>query len=327
MVNINDLKCLDNETPFEYKLRLCKAKINREIDLDWQEIVNLLGLDISADHLRKVAYGLIEYDQYIHGYDGVATKIISISDLHVPFQLPVKTFNDYAGKMDILQINGDAIDCQALSKFPKLYRVSPMEEMIQGRQYLIDLIDYIKPKKVVVNWGNHDKRFINYLAKNLDSDLLNLYPDTSLELIFVDGFKNNDRRSKTKTWYEPICNVFDDIEIEYVDDWKSKIGKTWFVHPFKYKGGTLATCEQAMDYLHRTQRDSFDCVVMAHTHAVGDTEKGFIRLFDQGACCQVEKMNYMDGKLTAPQKKGFAVICQNENGDLIKEKSKVIVLN
>lgn len=35
----------------------------------------------------------------------------------------------------------------------------------------------------------------------------------------------------------------------------------------------------------------------------------------------------MDGRLTAPQKMGFAVVCQNENGDIINDKSKVIKLN
>ena len=294
--------------------------------MDWQEISDMLGVGLSADHLRKTAYGMIEYDEYIHGFSGVATTILSISDLHVPFQLPINTFSDYVRKVDILQINGDVVDCQALSKFPKQYRISPMEEMISGRQYLIDLIEYIKPRKVICNYGNHDKRFANYLAKNLDSDLLELLPDTSLELIFNDGFRHYDKKSKSKIWYEPLSKVIDDVEIEFIDDWKSKIGKTWFVHPLAYKQGTLATAEQAKNYLQDTCKDPFDTVVMAHTHAVGDTTKGYIRLFEQGACCDVNKMNYMDGRLSKPQKMGFAVICQNEYGDLIQEKSKVVVL-
>lgn len=282
---------------------------------------------MSADHLRKTTYGMIEYDEYIHGFDGIATTILSISDIHVPFQLPITTFSNYAGKIDVLQINGDVVDCQALSKFPKQYRISPMEEMIQARQYLIDLIEYIRPKKVIVNFGNHDKRFASYFAKNLDTDILELLPDTSLELILSDGFRHYDKKSKSKIWYEPLIDVFDDVEIEYVDDWKSKIGKTWFVHPLAYRQSSLATCEKAMDYLHRTQKEAFDCVVMAHTHAVGETKKGFINLFEQGACCDVNKLNYMDGRLTAPQKMGFAIICQNKDGSLIESKSEVIILN
>ena len=329
MIKINNdlLKRLKNETNFEYKLRLCKAKINREIDLDWAEISELLNLDVSADHLRKTAYGLIEYDNYIHGFDGVATTILSISDTHVPFQLPVSTFSDYAGKVDILQLNGDIVDAQALSRFPKQYRISPMEEMIEGRQYLIDLIEYIKPKKVMVNYGNHDKRMAGYFAKNLDTDILELLPDTSLELILIDGFRHYNKRSRSKITYEPLCDVFDNIEIEYVDDWKCKIGKTWFAHPMAYRQNSLATAERTMDFLHKTEREPFDCVVLGHTHAIGETKKGFVKLIEQGACCDVNKLNYADGRLSNPQKMGFAIICQNKDGDLIESKSKVIALN
>lgn len=258
----------------------------------------------------------------------MATTILSLSDFHVPFQLSKETFLDYVGKIDILQLNGDIVDCQALSKFSKQYRISPMEEMIEGRKYLIELINYLKPKKVICNYGNHDKRFANYFAKNLDSDILELLPDTSLELIFNDGFRHYSKREGTKIWYEPLTKVFEgEIEIQYIDDWKVKIGNTWFVHPLAYRKGTLSTAEQAMRYLQNTDKEKFDTVVMAHTHAVGDTKKGFIRLLEQGACAYVDKMNYMDGRLSMPQKEGFAVICQNENGEIIDAKSKVTVLN
>lgn len=318
---------LENETLFEWKLRLCKGKLNKDIDLDWSEIADILGLDVSADHLRKTAYGLMEYDNYIHGFNGVTTTILSVSDMHVPYQLPINILSEYAGKIDILQINGDVVDCQALSKFSKQYRISPMEEMIQGRQYLIDLIEYIHPKKVICNYGNHDRRFANYFAKNLDTDILELLPDTSLELIFVDGFKHYDKRSKTKIEYKPLKDVFEDVEIQYIDDWKCKIGKTWFVHPLAFRQGILSTCDKAKDYLQDTDKEGFDAVIMAHTHSVGDSKKGYIRLIEQGAFCYVDKMNYMDGRLTKPQKEGFAIICQDKDGNLIENKTKVITLN
>lgn len=115
--------------------------------MDWIEIRDMLGLDITPDQLRKQAVGYEEYDNYIHGFSGVATTILSISDLHVPFQLDYELLENYRN-VDILQINGDVVDCQAISKFPKQYRISPMNEMIEGRQYLIDLIKYVNPKKV-----------------------------------------------------------------------------------------------------------------------------------------------------------------------------------
>lgn len=322
-----NIERMDGETDFEWKLRLCLAKKKHILDIDWIEIRDVLGLDITPDQLRKQAVGYLEYDEYIKGYNGVATTILSISDLHVPYELPIDILSDYAGKIDILQINGDVIDCQAMSKFSKQYRISPMEELIHGRQYIIDLINLIKPKKVICNYGNHDKRFANYFAKNLDTDILELLPDTSLELMFIDGFNHYDKRSHSKVWYEPITNIFPDIDIQYVDDWKVKIGKTYFVHPLAYRQGVLATCDKAKDYLQDTDREGFDAVIMAHTHSVGDAKKGYIRLIEQGAFCDVNKMNYIDGRLTKPQKEGFAIICQDKDGNLIQDKTKVVVLN
>lgn len=270
---------------------------------------------------------MIEYDNYLKSNTGVATRILSISDLHVPFQLPINTFSDYAGKVDILVLNGDIVDMQSISSFPKIYRLSPMEEMIQGRQYLIDLIEFIKPKKVVVNYGNHDKRLVKYLAKKLDTDLLELMPDTALELIFIDGFRHYDKQKGCKIEYEPLIDIFEDIDIEYTGDWKCKIGKTWFAHPITYSRVPLKTCERAMDYFHRTDKETFDCVVLGHTHKVGSKKTGYVMLYEQGACCYTDKMDYADGKLIEPQKEGFAYICQNKNGELIEGKSKVVKLN
>lgn len=54
-----------NNEQFEKKLKLCLQKLNKETDMDWIEIVHELGLDVSSDHLRKTAYGLKEYNDYI----------------------------------------------------------------------------------------------------------------------------------------------------------------------------------------------------------------------------------------------------------------------
>ena len=315
------------ETDFEYKLRLCKAKLNGEIDLSWSEIVDLLGLYVSADHLRKTAYGIIEYDNYINNNDIVATRILCISDLHIPFNLPVETFKDYVGKVDILMLNGDINDFQAISKFSKVYRISPMQEIIEAREHIINLINYIRPHKVYINKGNHDQRFQNYLAKNLDSDLLALTPETQLDLIIDDGFTYYDKMNHCKVYYEPIANMFDFCDVVYTCDWKFKIGNIWFLHPLAYFKSTLKTVENAMNYLHRNEKEYFSSVVLGHTHKIGYTKIGDVHLFEQGCCCQTDKLNYMDGKLVDPQKQGFMYICQDKNGNIILDKTKLICLN
>ena len=287
--------------------------------------VPLFGEQFGESEVRRRMWGMWRLIEIIEGTAGDYTTILSLSDLHVPFQIDFKILSDYKG-VDVLQLNGDIIDCQALSKFPKAYRISPMEEIIQGRQYLIDLIEFLHPQRVVCNYGNHDKRFASYLAKNLDDDIKELMPDTSLELIFNDGFRHYNKRERTKVWYEPIRNVFDKITIDFVDDWKCQIGKTIFCHPMAYRQGILATAEKAKQYFQDTCEQPFDTIVMAHTHKIGDTMIGRIRLLEQGAFTDPTKMNYTDGRLTPPQKAGYAVIVQDREGNTIHERTKVNML-
>lgn len=138
---------LEHESLFEWKLRCCKAKFNKETALDWQEIADLLNLNVTGDHLRKTAYGLLEYDNYIQQNLGLKKRILSLSDLHIPFETQYTILEHYKN-IDVLVLNGDICDMQAISKFSKAYRISPMEEIIKARQYLIDLISYLQPRTV-----------------------------------------------------------------------------------------------------------------------------------------------------------------------------------
>lgn len=319
-------KKLDNETDFEWKLRLCNAKLNKELDLDWCEIVDVLGLDMHPDSLRKMAYGYKEYDEHIKSNICGATRILSISDFHIPFQLPIELLEEYKNRVDILQLNGDIVDMQALSRFPKTYRVSPMEEIIQGRAYMIKLIQYINPKKVIVNNGNHDDRFQSYLARNLDSDLLELMPRSSLELIFEDGFTHFNKREGLKIKYEPLKDVFPDIEITYTGNWYCQIGDALFCHPQAYSSGILKTAEKAMLFF-RNEGYNFKKLIMAHTHRSGQYTIGNTTIYEQGAFCDVKKNNYSDGRLVNSQKEGFIYLLQDKDGNTIDSKTRLVVLN
>ena len=326
VLSILSLDKQPNENNFEWKLRLCKAKINKEIDLDWQEIVDMLGLDVHPDHLRKTAYGLIEYDEYIHGFGGVATTILSISDLHYPFAKPLETFREYAGKIDVLQLNGDILDCMQLSRFSKSYRVSPIDEIIEGRQYIIDMIEMIKPKKVLVNHGNHELRLGSFLCKNLDNELQELMPETAFDYIFTDGFTHYNRKTKAKVKYAPLCEVFDDIEIEYTGTWYSQYKDILFCHPKTFASNPMKTAEKAL-YWFRNEGFVFGGLIMSHTHRCGSYKIGNTMIYEQGCCCETDKMRYNDGQLVNSQKEGYMIICLDKDGALIEDKTKVITLN
>ena len=316
----------------DFFVRIGNAVLARE--LTWEGAAKILNDEFGKNYgecayrkrFKAFRQGM-QYQASIQNKD-VGTCILSISDLHIPFQKPVETFAEYAGKIDVLQVNGDLVDCQSISRFLKVYRKSPVEEILIARQYMVDLIEMIHPKKVVVNYGNHDLRFQNYLAKNLDTDLIELMSKTSLELIFIDGFNHYNKELHTKVHYDPLVDVFkdSDIEIIYNDTWYSIIGKTIFVHPIAYSSGMLKTAEKAYRYFKDNGFD-FDCIAMAHTHKTGHYDIGKSVIYEQGCCCETLKMDYADGRLTPSQREGFILVYQDKAGKLIEDKTRIVRLN
>lgn len=286
------------------------------------------GNCFNESEVRKRMYGMkrlieiIEQDKY----SDVETRILAISDLHIPFHLPLETFKDYIGVVDVLILNGDILDCTQLSRFSKSYRVNPVEEMIIARQYIIDLIDMIKPKKVIVNHGNHEMRLGATLSKNLDNELQELMPETAFDYIFNDGFIHYNRRTKSKTKYEALKDVFTDVEIVYTGTWHTQVGDVVFCHPRAFSSGILKTAEKAM-YWFRNEGYSFSGLVMSHTHRLGQYKIGNSMIYEQGTCCDTRKMLYNDGNLVNSQKEGFMYICLGYDGKVIDDKTKLVSLN
>jgi predicted phosphodiesterase len=329
-----EIKRRESETQLDYVKRIVEGKlVNKSIKVNWEDLSEHLfgeGNCYNESEVRKRCYGMkhlleIMDKENNENENNVSknTRILSISDSHVPFNLPVCTFEKYANKVDVLVFNGDILDMQSISKFPKLYRISPIQEMVLARQYIIDVINLIKPKKVLVNYGNHEIRFIRYLTKQLDNELVNLMPDTALEAIIVDGFYDKDRRTGEKTWYPPLYNMFDDIEIEYSNRWYCKYGKAIFCHPSAYSSGILKTVDKSLRYFV-TQDTDFDTIVMAHTHMLGSFIRGNVYLFEQGTTSDTKQMNYSDGLLHNPQQQGYIYLEQDEEGKLVYENSKLI---
>ena len=298
----------------------------------YEELSELLfgeGNCFNESEVRKRMYGmrrLIEIIENDHNGTDVANRILSISDVHYPFNKPLDIFNGYIGKVDTLQLNGDILDCYSISKYSKSYRVSPIEEMIGARQYIIDLIEMIKPKYVVVNVGNHESRLGAYLAKNLDNELQELMPETAFDYIFTDGFIHYDRKTKAKVKYEPLVEVFDDIDFKYDGKWFSCIGDTIFCHPKTFSSAPLRTAEKAL-YWFRNEGYQFKNMVMSHTHRIGSYKIGNSNIYEQGACCDTTKMMYSDGQLINSQQQGFIHLCQDKDGNTIDELTKLVSLN
>ena len=149
-------------------------------------------------------------------------------------------------------------------------------------------------------------------------------PKTSLELIVSDGFRHFDKKEHTKIWYDPLVKVFDQIEIEYTDNWFCQIGDAIYCHPTAFSSGILKTSEKAMLWF-RNEGFQFRKLVMAHTHRSGQYTIGNTTIYEQGAFCDVSRTHYSDGKLCNSQKEGFLYLQQDTKGNTVKE--QLVVLN
>lgn len=306
----------ENESEFDYKVRICLAKLNKEIELKWNEIVDLLGLDCSGDHLRKLSYGWKEMlDSNKEGHN----RILCISDIHIPFNLPIDILKEYINKVDTLIINGDLLDTYSLSKFTKMYRQPLIDELIKAREYIITLVDMIKPKRLIAITGNHEMRLGKAIADKIGTDLLDLMPTDTMAFLFDTGFNQYDHKDKTKTIYEPLKDVLD-CEVIYANNFWYKEGKSIFVHPLSFRQSILGTTEKALAYFQSIEND-FDTVCMAHTHMLGYAKYGKYHLYEQGCLCDLKHMKYMDMKLPKkPATNGFIYLIQDEDGNLIYDK-------
>ena len=124
------LKKKEDESLVDYRIRIRLAKVNKEIDLDWGEIVELLGLECSPDHCRKVSYGLKEAFDYLNSkiqnnstqeeIDKINEKILELKKIKVQLSdersLVNKKIREYSRIDNIIDLFNNKIDDISLHK-------------------------------------------------------------------------------------------------------------------------------------------------------------------------------------------------------------------
>jgi len=304
----------------------CKQLNNSNQKMDWDHLYTKYGFK-TLESARGRWKNYRKKNGMLPGmYQKDKLKILHLSDFHFPYNVPIDTFSEYKNKVDLLVLNGDLQDCQAISKFPKKYRVPFIDELVGTREYVINLINLINPKKVIINFGNHEIRLLNNLNDTHCEEIMSLMPKSSLSLICETGFWKYDHKNSSKTFYNSLIDVYKDKEIiiNYTDNWYCRVGKTIFAHPSAYRNGSLKTSEQA--YLHFLQKgeELFDCLVLAHVHHQGFARYGKTYLYEGGCLC--EEMDYTDMRLSKPQSQGFLYMVQDDKGNFIYSESKMICL-
>jgi predicted phosphodiesterase len=185
-------------------------------------------------------------------------KILSLSDLHIPFENP-KIINKMLknhGDADILVLNGDIFEIYALSKWPKKKNVLLRHEYEIAIEWM-KLFTSIFPKIVLVS-GNHESRVQSYFTANVDPAASFLVNKDILDRL-AKGYSFNDEEGTFEKMYN-----WDDI-VSYdggLLKYYAIIGKTIFIHPNDFSGVPMRTVLTHCDDL--MQCEKFQCMVMGH---------------------------------------------------------------
>lgn len=270
------------------------------IDTAWQNIIKL-----TKEYTPKSTFndlGLV---------NSTDRKIVSFSDLHIPFFLwrNMKNALEHHNDADIVVLNGDILDAYLFSTFSKTKRIAALKE------YMIafDLVSYLSDnfENVVIVSGNHDIRTSRAAySGNLDKEAVEIFRPDLLARI-----ANGERLNEFCELTEKLD--FSNVHYKKVDSWFFQVGKTIFCHPSgfgsAYPGATVV---KLLDHFNnRLSPDEFDSIVVGHTHKV---YKGVVAnklLIEQGAMCHRLPYQFKADLRFKNASNGFAIIYQNSNGE------------
>lgn len=204
--------------------------------------------------------------------DGKPKKILSLSDLHAPFI----NFNSVEkalrahGDADILVLNGDVFDGNALSDFDKLNDFDIEVEF----QQVFALLDVATKMFDKIYWvgGNHDlSRFFRMVARK-----------------FGNGMKKYVLNRLNPITY--IAEKYDNITV-IPHQWM-QIGKAVFIHPDGYSSALMSSALGQEKVLRANAKDvlphhEFDALIMGHTHDAGEYMMNGCKVMEQGCLTYV----------------------------------------
>lgn len=242
---------------------------------------------------------------------GDRRKILSLSDIHFPFENRelIDSIVAEHSDADILVLNGDILDSYSVSSFGKDKHVLLLEEYMKALDFLIEVSKIFSDIYIVR--GNHDQRAQRYISSKLD-------PETHIlgRTDLLDALSRGivlDESGNEVAKYNFSANIH--YNLNHLP-WMCKIGKTVFMHPHSYTSKTMGTVEGCLTHLQNfVPWDSFDSVVIGHTHKVGKVVERNKLLIEQGSLTKVMDYLKVGINVRRPQVNGYAIIWQDEHGN------------
>jgi len=281
------------------------------------------------DNLEKMTKFCEGYREKLSSYREVKptpvgkkrTRIISISDLHVPFHredLIRDIIEEHSGA-DVLVLNGDLFDNYSLSSFSKS-RDIPFAVEYSTVFEIVKLAARNFGKVIIVD-GNHDSgRFSRELGK-LDEGVKFLIKPSPLQYI-ANGRDFSPTGEDLGTINLPNVTYAGEKGI----GWYHQIGQAIFVHRLRgYKAGPMANAIDIANWFLRKGTE-FQCLVSAHSHHVGMVPYYGRLIIDQGALCLPLEYEKNGGCKLTPPDLGYAIVELDARGNVDPETTRPIFL-
>jgi len=200
------------------------------------------------------------------------------NDFHYPFQdnRVVKLWMSFLNDIqpDTVIINGDLLDCFALSKFDKdpKRQIRIEEEIAMGRNFFVKIREMLPKAHLVYIYGNHEFRFQTYLIRNAP-DLRNLKGLSLEDQMELGGLDVTIVNSGLKESYY-------------------KFGGLYIAHFNKVSQHGGYTAKQLVDAKGVS-------VLQGHTHRVGSSLRSYLNGnvlggWDNGCMCDLHPQYVLD---------------------------------
>lgn len=244
-------------------------------------------------------------------------KVLVLNDIHCPYNLDIVSIVEkHKDEISLIVFGGDIIDCEEISKYPKVGKRPLVKEMIEVHS-MFKKIDNLTPhiKKVVI-LGNHEKRFEKYLA--ITNTALNDIHSENIIKEIVNGFTYYDRENDVEYKFNAIPNY------EVLDEWYCLVDDLIVCHPISFSKINGRTAVSAVEFF-LSHNYEFNAIAVGHTHKMAQTIKYGKWTCETGCLCN--EMDYANsGKLGyTPQDTGYLLATFFE-GKFYPNESKIVLL-
>lgn len=283
-----------------------KKKAGELKGTSWNDIGAPFGLDGEA--ARQIVKKYCRKNGLLKGkYEAGRLKILIISDLHVPDhkrEMILQIIKENA-HVDLIILNGDILDCKAVSAWYN-EEISILDhEMIEAHALLTKIRQLTKAKIVLVK-GNHEQRVNRYYAQNAKAMGTSVI-ETEILYKLANGFTVRYADKKRK---DEIRNVFKPIEnVEYCESRSYMIGDLLVNHPSIFRKDYMKTVFIMWNERLKTKYPNAKVIVIGHTHQLGmvHADDGRV-LIECGCTCNPASYADQDDRPFKVQQYGYVYL-------------------